>query len=165
MTTGGLYRYDLRRDLDPLLAGPSLGWIMLNPSTADATQDDPTIRRVMAFSRSWGASRLRVANLYPLRATDPAALWAAPEALRLGNAEHADAAIADLCRSSAAVVLAWGSHGSRCRGRVQAVMALARRTQVPLLLLGHTREGHPRHPLYVKGLTPLVPADQLGTGT
>jgi hypothetical protein len=138
---------------------PVLGWILLNPSTADAERDDPTICRVTAFSRSWGAGGLQVANLYPLRATDPAALWAAPEALRLGDAERADAAIAELCRSSAAVVLAWGAQGARCPGRVRVAIEVARAAQVPLVHLGLTRGGQPRHPLYVKGLTPLVEVD------
>lgn len=155
------HRLHLRRALRDGAAppGPVLGWILLNPSTADAERDDPTIRRVTVFSRSWGAGSLQVANLYPLRATDPAALWAAPEALRLGDAERADAAIAELCRSSAAVVLAWGAQGARCPGRVRVALEAARAAQVPLLHLGLTRGGQPRHPLYVKGLTPLVEVD------
>jgi hypothetical protein len=165
MTPAGLYRYHLDRLLPPTRAVNILGWIMLNPSTADVDRDDPTIRRVFAFSRSWGASGLRVANLYPLRATDPAALWAAPEAQRLGDPDLADAAITELCRTSAAVVLGWGSHGSRCPDRVRLVLELARATEVPLLHLGLTQGGQPRHPLYVKGSTPLVPFEGPGTST
>jgi hypothetical protein len=71
----GRYRYRLdRRWAD----GPSIAWIMLNPSTADSNTDDPTIRRIRAFSQAWGFGALTVVNLYAWRATDPRDLWQAP---------------------------------------------------------------------------------------
>jgi len=64
----GTYRYSLTRRWSP---GPLLGWVMLNPSRADALVDDPTIRRCVGFARRWGFAGIVVRNLYALRATDP----------------------------------------------------------------------------------------------
>ena len=71
----GAYRYTLERTWDGGL--PCIGWIMLNPSTADATQDDPTIRRCIRFSQSWGYGSLIVVNLFAHRATSPKDLFQA----------------------------------------------------------------------------------------
>ena len=115
---------------------------MLNPSTADAEIDDPTIRRCMAFARSWGFSCLSVRNLYALRATDPARLEAErdPVGGERGDAELAAATIADL------VVVAWGANASPWRERKAVELLSGAR----LMCLGKTKSGHPRHPLYVR---------------
>jgi hypothetical protein len=148
----GVYRYELGRWWAHGVA-PIDTWIMLNPSTADAAVDDPTIRRCMAFSRRWGAGGIRVVNLFALRATDPNTLRRRPDPIGPDN----DAAIArsvELTRAGGARVLAaWGSH----------VMSVHRARHVrdlvgdPLLCLGTTRGNHPRHPLYVRGDTEPVP--------
>jgi len=147
------YRLQLRRALGG--AGPRLGWIMLNPSTADGQADDPTIRRVRGFSEDWGAGELEVVNLFPLRATRPEALLAVPESVRLGPQGLADAAIAQLCAGAAAVVLAWGAQGARYPDRVRAVLAQVAASNVQALCLGLTAGGQPRHPLYVPKTTAL----------
>lgn len=64
-----IYRYRLTRD--GAMHGSTVLFIMLNPSTADETQDDPTIRRCMAYAARWGHARLEVVNLFALRATNP----------------------------------------------------------------------------------------------
>lgn len=68
----GTYRYELRRWWG---TGAPVAWLMLNPSTADAKQDDPTLRRIIGFSYRWGYGGLIVVNLYPFRSSNPADLW------------------------------------------------------------------------------------------
>lgn len=149
------FRYRLSRDLGVLDSIGTLGWIMLNPSTADETRDDPTIRKVCGFTRRAGYGRVLVANLFPLRATSPRDLHAAPD--RLGDREQADEAIRAVCRESACVVLAWGDHGARYPQRVIAVSQLVLRSGRPALaLLGQTKGGQPRHPLMAPYATPLL---------
>lgn len=131
-------------------------WIMLNPSTADDVMDDPTIRRCMAFSRSWGYGKMLVVNLFALRATDPKALREDSDPVGPKN----DATIADAVLESTAVICAWGSHVYAAR-RASAVLEALRHTKgsaaAKPLCLGTTKDGSPRHPLYVKTDTPLVP--------
>ncbi len=127
---------------------------MLNPSTADESADDPTIRKVRGFTKRAGYSQLRVVNLFPLRATDPNALWAEREHA-LGDSDKADAAIVDACTWAHSVVLAWGAHGDRYPERVAKVKALIRASGRPVYSLGTTRSGQPKHPLYISYDVPL----------
>lgn len=138
----GRYRYSLSRTWDSAL--PRVAFVMLNPSTADGRADDPTIRRCIGFARRWGYGSLVVVNLFAYRTPSPAALARALSPVGPDNDRHLRAA-----RSrSAAMVAAWGVHGALL-GRDQAVMALLARGRKPLLCLGTTRDGHPRHPLYL----------------
>jgi hypothetical protein len=125
-------------------------FVMLNPSTADARRDDPTVRRCMGFARAWGFGRLEVVNLFALRATDPTALRRARKPIGRGN----DRAIVDAVRRGDVVVAAWGVHGA-LGGRDAAVRALL--ADRPLHCLGVTRGGHPRHPLYLRAGSRPVP--------
>lgn len=142
----GRYRYLLERCWDP--AGTTVTWVMLNPSTADADVDDPTIRRVVGFSKAWGHGRARVVNVYGLRATDPAELVRARKAgldpVGQFNDQHIQEAIED-----ATVVVAWGGHTIR-RRRPDLERLLAYRA---LHCLGVTKDGSPKHPLYVPAAT------------
>jgi hypothetical protein len=138
----GRYRYWLRRSWRHGGNGKVVCFLMLNPSTADALADDPTVRRCMAFCQAWGYSVLSVHNLFALRATDPAELLAAPDPVGpLGDAHVCAAATADL------LVCAWGAKVPFGRDW-RALELLAGRD---LHCLGLTREGHPRHPLFSKG--------------
>lgn len=117
---------------------------MLNPSTADASRDDPTIRRCVAFARAWGYGGVEVVNLFALRATHPFYLRASAEPVGPDNDRH----ILLAARRAEHTVLAWGIHGE-LGGRGADVLALlSRRTRA--LCLGWTRQGHPRHPLYLR---------------
>lgn len=80
----GAYRYRLDR-LGALLGRGAVNFVMLNPSTADAEQDDPTIRRCLGYAFRWGFARLIVTNLYALRSTDPRALWEHPDPIGPGK--------------------------------------------------------------------------------
>lgn len=152
----GTYRYTLLRRWQP--KGPCLRWIMLNPSTADAEVDDPTIRRVIRFSRDAGYSACVVANLYALRATDPAELTRHPAPVGPRNDEtlallvHAARLRPEM--GGGPFVAAWGAGAPA--SRVAAVLD-GPLDGVHLLCLGTTRAGHPRHPLYVPAAQPVEP--------
>lgn len=148
----GQYRYLLTRAADMLQpdTGPAL-FLMLNPSTADASLDDPTIRRCRGFAQLWGCDGLTVANLYAYRATKPADLWRCADPVGPDN----DAFLAGLAREYGEVVCAWGTNARP--DRVSEVMEIFRRANAKLWCLGTTKDGHPRHPLYVRGDQPLVP--------
>lgn len=131
-------------------------WIMLNPSTADADRDDPTIRKVTGFSKRLGAGGLIAVNLYTLRATDPRELVATLPGLRCD--EGADLAIESaLALASDAkrgVICAWGGNvvkmGEDGERRVAMVVRAAERRGVPLLSLKTSKiTGQPGHPLYL----------------
>lgn len=144
---------------------PHLGWIMLNPSTADATEDDPTIRRCIGFAQREGYGGIYVANLFGLRATDPSELADADDpvgrdtigkgALNADGTPHYYDPWDYLVFCVRDVVVAWGAAGDRYAERVAEVVSLG--DGWPMLCLGTTKDGHPRHPLYVRGDQPLEP--------
>lgn len=142
----GTWRYLLHRRLIQDALPPRIcNFVMLNPSTADAVQDDPTIRRCIRFARAWGYSDLLVTNLFALRATDPRQLRTHPAPVGPEN----DDWLSRAAKSATVVVCAWGNHG-KLGGRAAEVSALFEQTCTgPLLCLGATKLGEPRHPLYV----------------
>ncbi len=131
------YRYVLTRrwaDHDPFVV-----FIGLNPSTATAKDDDPTIRRCIRFTRDWGFGHYVMLNAFAFRATDPKVMLAEPEPIGAEN----DRYLADLCGRAGIVIAAWGVHCGLVRAREIAKL-------VPnLQCLGLSKEGHPRHPLYM----------------
>ena len=143
------YRYRLWREWNRRL--PRLGFIMLNPSRADATANDPTIRRCLGFAQTWGFGAIEVMNLFAFRAVHPTQLKAAADPIGADN----DAHLLSLAHRADSIVLAWGNWGS-LGDRDRAVVHLLRAT-VPLYCLGHTQQGQPRHPLYLKATTTLRP--------
>lgn len=145
----GAYRYALFRRWE---TGPTACWVMLNPSTANAFTDDPTIRRCRTFSQRAGYGGLAVVNLYSLRSTDPKALWTHKDPIGpLG-----DQFLQSQAGGHTSVIAAWGSHGAR-NGRGAAVTDALAAAGVTLHCLGTTANGQPKHPLYVKDDTPLTP--------
>lgn len=135
------YRYLLRRQLRPVGTEVCL-FVMVNPSTADAAVDDPTIRRCAGFARAWGFDWLHVVNLFAWRATDPRALRAAHDPVGPENDAYLQAEVAQ----ADMVVCAWGRHGDYL-GRRQAVREALARRQVHVL--GQNADGSPKHPLYM----------------
>lgn len=149
----GTYRYRLERRIES--CGNLVTFIMLNPSTADAEKDDPTIRRCMGFARSWGFARLIVVNLFALRATDPNALCDESEFIDPtgpDNLAHIQRAKAD----SSFAVVAWGAHPAAKHARPE-ILAAALDPWRAVMALGLTKDGSPRHPLYVRGDARPVP--------
>ena len=160
ISADGKYRYRLDRTWDePMRDMGRVCWVMLNPSTADAEQDDPTIRRCIGFSRSWGCSSLTVVNLFGFRSTNPAALWklTTNEARGQENARH----VLEAMREASLVVVAWGAHiAFRSGGNVLYRLPrynIEAWAAGPIRCLGLTSMGQPRHPLYVKADTRLTP--------
>jgi hypothetical protein len=124
--------------------------IMLNPSTADAEIDDRTIGRCMHFARRDGFGGIRVLNLFAFRATSPDDMKAASDPIGPENDTHLGELIRRASESNIPILAAWGSHGSHL-GRASAVKLVASINGARLICLGQTSDGHPRHPLYIKG--------------
>lgn len=145
----GRYRYRLGRRWG---WGPPLAFIMLNPSTADADVDDPTIRRCMGFARREGCGGIVVVNLFALRATDPAELRkSAVDPVGPENDMAIESLIDAPLATGARVVCAWGAH-ALAEKQARRVVARARSCGRQLWCLGKTRIAlAPRHPLYVDG--------------
>lgn len=158
------YRYLLTRTVDPLLAstGPTLLFVMLNPSTADERVDDPTIRRCAGFARREKASLFQVINLFALRSTDPVGLLLdrnnIPVADPVGE-RNDEMTLRSLRQSAQRVVCAWGANDFEItKARVRRFAELhAEAGSPPLWCLGMSQKGAPRHPLFVKADQPLVP--------
>ena len=149
------YRYLLTRELGD---GAPLVFIMLNPSTADAEVDDPTIRRCIRFAARENAGHLVVVNLFALRATDPRELARDPDPVGPRNDEF----ILMHCGPGARIVAAWGAHPFAA-ARARTVARMVAGSGARLECLGVTKDGHPRHPLYVRADAPLVPYTPSGS--
>lgn len=119
-------------------------FIGLNPSTADETADDPTIRRCIRFARDFGCGGLYMLNLFGYRATDPKVMMRAKEPIGAGN----NAALLKYAAKSKLIIAAWGTHG-HLGGRDDQVRRLMREHDYELRCLGRTKDGFPKHPLYV----------------
>lgn len=147
------YRYELRRVWgDPTRLAC---WIMLNPSRADASVNDNTIRRCVAYARSWSLGGIVVRNLFAARATDPAELLNHPDPVGPLNDRWLLAPMG--LHPAAVTIAAWGVHGT-LRGRDQHVRELLATNGIGLHHLGPlTRDGHPRHPLYLPTNAELTP--------
>lgn len=145
-----IYRFRLTRTWNP--DERRINFLMLNPSTADAFELDPTVRRCVGFARRWGFGSLEVTNIFAFRATDPTVLVAEAEPVGAGN----DQAILDAALTADRVVVAWGARGTH-RGRGEEVAALLADIGVRPVALRVTKHGHPAHPLYLAGDT--VPRD------
>ncbi len=149
----GKHRYSLTRvwgDKYKLLT-----WLMLNPSTADHTVDDPTIRRCVGFAKDWGYGGIEVVNLFSYRATEPKKLLKCKEP----NDRESDATLW-VVLSCWPVVCAWGSWGDKFPARVGEVKDFIYTcVGIPdhILCLGTTKSGQPKHPLYVASKTKPVP--------
>lgn len=127
-------------------------FVMLNPSTADATEDDRTIGRCRSFARRWGLGRLAVANLYAYRATNPESLGEVEDPIGPDN----DHWLCELANEASYIVAAWGANKMVDAGRIRDVFRMLDH-DVPLVALELNRDGSPKHPLYVR--SDVVPVD------
>lgn len=144
----GRYRYRLSRAWDNNLLGEDatpMVWVMLNPSTADDKDDDPTIRRCIGFAQRYGYVLMHVINLYAWRSSDPRDLGRVGDPVGPDNDDWIRRTL-----DGASVVAAWGAGAQR--SRVEKFMEIVGPTRA-VWCLGTTRLGQPRHPLYVPGET------------
>lgn len=144
----GRYRYSLWRAWSP--HHPRIAFILLNPSTADELRNDPTIRRCISFARTWNFGSIEVVNLFAYRATDYRELFKAREPIGTENNRF----LVQALERSSFIVLGWGTRGTFLNRDRQVMSFLAGKNH--LYCLGITKNGQPRHPLYVKGNTHLI---------
>lgn len=155
LSDDGTYRYRLWRGTEP-----RLGFVMLNPSRADAHADDHTIRRCRAIASRNGYGGIDVANLFAYRATDPTEL---PDDLDTATGgERNIRAIIDVAAAVDTIVVAWGATYATVAKRIGdgdapgIVLDIADAADVNVRCLGVTADGYPRHPSRI-GAVPLVP--------
>lgn len=141
------YRYELWRRWD--VTKPYAMFIGLNPSTADETRDDPTVRRCIRFAQDWGYGALCMTNLFAIRATDPKVMLGAANPVGPDN----DETLILMTRYAGIVVAAWGAHGGHRERDQWAQQAMLGK----LHHLGLTKDGKPRHPLYLRADTKPQP--------
>ena len=143
------YRYLLGRRISD--SPRRLLFIMLNPATADATQNDPTIRRCIGFAERWGYGLLEVANLFAYRTPYVSELRRADDPIGPDNDEWICRAI----NTADKIILAWGNHGAYMN-RSDEVKRMALETAQPYHL-GLNKTGEPKHPLYLPSATIPTP--------
>jgi hypothetical protein len=146
------YRFSLwRRWKEDVDRREMVAFIGLNPSTADETKDDPTIRRCRGFAKDWGYGGMMMLNIFAFRATDPEEMKAAFDPVGVGN----DDALLDSSSKWGKIICCWGAHGGHL-GRSERVQRRLVKYQIEAYHLGLTQKGEPRHPLYLRADTKPV---------
>lgn len=146
------YRLTRRVAFGPPTVANTVLFIGLNPSTADESNNDPTVTRMMGFARSWGYVRLIVCNIFAFRATDPDEMKRAanPIGEQRGRLNVNDEAIKTAADESALVVCAWGNHGAFLQRGDWVTKILQWNPSRSLKCLGTNKDGSPKHPLYIR---------------
>jgi hypothetical protein len=147
ISADGVYRYMLSRQWDTNRL--TVGFICLNPSTADADIDDQTVKKCVRFAKKWGGGELIIGNLFAFRSTDPASLKTSSDPVGPENDEW----LTKIAAKSDILIAAWGNHGV-LGGR----NAIVRANHLPRLsALRLSKDGHPSHPLYLpESLVPFA---------
>lgn len=140
----GRYRYSLGRAWSHAIRHMTI--VMLNPSTADADVDDPTIRRCIGFAKREGCGGLTVVNLFGLRSSSPKDLKLADDPVGPNNMAALFQHVAD----ASIVVCGWGAHPIACAPAARFQSFIETQSTIRLWCLGTTQDGAPRHPLYVR---------------
>lgn len=154
------YRYTLWREFGGELIWDGVNkqkdgfvqFIGLNPSTADETLDDPTIRRCIGFAKAWGYGAMCMTNLFAFRATDPKDMKAQTDPIGPDNNDW-------LCRigdEAETIVAAWGTHGSHLGRDEKFRQIWGNNVTRKLHCLKKTVGGHPSHPLYLPKTSKLI---------
>ncbi len=147
-----MYRYQLERTWDDSL--PKALIIMLNPSTADAERDDPTIRRCISFCKSWGFGGMFIGNLFAFRATNPIQLQISTlqgiDIIGSDNNEH----LIKMFSECSEVVFAWGTKGTLINRNKDVINKFT--ANIDPKCISKSKDGHPGHPLYLRADLPLI---------
>lgn len=151
LSSDGAYRIWLTRRLG-LFGWRPIVFVMLNPSTADARIDDPTLRACIAFAEAWGGSILIVVNLFTLRSPDPRILRKHPNPIGPEADLAIELAIEQVRGTSGMMVAGWGNDGAYME-RSAEVRKMIAAAGVPLYRLELNETGEPQHPLYVSRST------------
>ena len=157
LSDDGMYRYVLVRRFD-ITRADALVWLMLNPSTADASRNDPTIRKCLGFAKHLGFGAIVVVNLYAYRATLPVDLKGARkkglDVVGPDNNEYIKAATA-----GRPVIVAWGTSPiPQIQDRIAGVASLcAVALRVDCLGLSAPPNRQPLHPLMLPYSTATEP--------
>lgn len=149
----GTYRYLLKREWDPSL--PLFVFCLLNPSKADAMQDDPTAKKGMGFTRRLGGGRMWFVNLFAFRTTYPIELWRTN--FPIVGPEN-DTTISEAFQAADKIILAWGGIRKQWESRTDQIVRDIMADfsgEKPAYCLGKTKDGQPRHPLMLTYDTPL----------
>lgn len=157
------YRYYLSRKIEnqEAITFKRIAFLLLNPSTATAEKNDPTISKCCTYARLWGYSDLTVVNIFAYRSTDPKALAKSDDPVGPENDMH----ILNVAKSVDMVLCAWGLHG-KLHDRGKIVTGMLRQNDIRLYYLELNQDGSPCHPLYKKlDLKPShwIEADEFGT--
>lgn len=130
-------------------------FIMLNPSTADETKDDPTIRRCIGYARRWGFGKLTVCNIFAYRSTDPRVLFELDDPIGLDNLAYLRQEVRQTVIGGGIIICAWGAHGEYW-GQGDRVINLIKEIGVQPYCLKMTQGNQPSHPLYLKADLKLI---------
>jgi hypothetical protein len=152
----GEYRYSLAREWNAKLG--KVLFILLNPSTADATFDDPTVKKCIGFAERWGFESLKIVNLFAYRATDPEELVEAKDPVGSDN----DRWIREAVKRTDFVVVGWGNLGPyickrciNCSHRIDRVLNIIKDSNPHCLAI--TKERQPKHPLFASYALKPIP--------
>jgi hypothetical protein len=150
----GKFRHYLAREWGYEGQKKGMVFIMLNPSTADAKEDDPTIRRCIGFANRQGCTKLEVVNLFDYRASNPKELLHAPQIVSDECSKYVHETIARAMALGSPIVAAWGRH-PLADSRYKLLFG-APFKKPALLCLGVNQDGSPKHPLYISTTHPLI---------
>lgn len=147
----GNYRYSLERIWDAYQG--TIKWILLNPSTADAYQDDATIRRLISFTKTFGFNGMYVYNLFAYRSKNPKELLKVKNPIGDKNNSKFRYLNKNGNHCDSIIIIAWGNHG-KIFNRDKKVLQMLKDQK--LYCLGITKQGQPKHPLYLSKNTKLI---------
>lgn len=148
------YRYLLSRNIG---IGPTVSILMANPSIADGENDDPTIRRCMSLAKNQGWGKILIINKFAYISSDISVL----SAVRDPVGEYNDQYITEALEASDKCVFAWGTLAkfktATLKERWKDIHKIARNLNIAPLCWGANKDGHPKHPLFISGQSPVVP--------